>query len=116
MNADNEKLYEIVQPGEVEDHENYEYFDQEFELGAYEDGDNGGEVALCVLSAINVGEIKKLSDLEGVCENAVRALDYVITHQDYPVKAAEKMHKRISIGIGITNLAYYLAKNKVFYE
>ena len=81
-----------------------------------DDSDTESEISLCVLSAINVGEIKKLSDLEGVCENAVRALDYVITHQDYPVKAAEKMYKRRSLGIGITNLAYYLAKNKCHYE
>lgn len=81
-----------------------------------DDGDDTeGEIALCTLSAINVGEIKKLSDLEGVCENAVRALDFVVTHQDYPVKSAEKMYKRRSLGIGVTNLAYYIAKNKMYY-
>ena len=75
-----------------------------------------GEIALCVLSAINLGEFKELSELEGICENIVRSLDFIIENQDYPVKAARKMLKRRSIGVGITNLAYYLAKNDVKYE
>jgi len=85
---------------------------------AHIDDDDGvsGEIALCVLSAINVGKVNKLSDLEDVCLNAVRALDYVVENQDYPVRAARKMLKRRSLGIGITNFAYYLAKNKVKYE
>jgi ribonucleoside-diphosphate reductase alpha chain len=78
--------------------------------------DDEGEIALCVLSAINVGVIKKLSDLEGICSNIVRSLDFVVEHQDYPVNASLKMKKRRSLGIGITNLAYYLAKNEVRYE
>jgi ribonucleoside-diphosphate reductase alpha chain len=82
--------------------------------------DNGdatdAEIALCVLSAINLGEIKDLSELEEITESAVRALDYVVEHQDYPVAAARKMLKRRSLGIGITNLAYYLAKNDLKYE
>ena len=80
------------------------------------DGAESGEIALCVLSAINVGQIKKLSDLEGVCDNIVRALDYVIENQDYPVDPALNMKKRRSIGVGITNFAYYLAKNNVGYS
>lgn len=78
-------------------------------------GDNPAEIALCVLSAVNVGEIKHLDELEGICDNIVRSLDFVISHQDYPVEAAKKMYKRRSIGIGITNLAYYFAKNGVSY-
>ena len=48
--------------------------------------------------------------------NIVRSLDSVIEHQSYPVKASKKMLKRRSIGVGITNLAYYLAKNNVKYD
>lgn len=82
-----------------------------------DDGDNSAaEIALCVLSAINLGEIKDLSELEEIMECVVRALDFVIEHQDYPVAAAKKMLKRRSLGIGITNLAYYLAKNDLRYE
>lgn len=73
------------------------------------------EIALCVLSAINVGATK-LEELEDVCANIVRSLDAVIEHQLYPVSASEKMLKRRSIGVGITNLAYYLAKNGVKYS
>jgi ribonucleoside-diphosphate reductase alpha chain len=75
-----------------------------------------GEIALCVLSAINLGEIKELTELESICENIVRGLDFVIENQDYPVKAAEKMLKRRSLGVGVTNLAYFLAKNGFKYE
>lgn len=78
--------------------------------------DTESEVALCVLSAINVGAIKKLSDLEGICSNIVRSLDFIVDNQDYPINASLKMKKRRSLGIGITNLAYYLAKNEVMYE
>jgi ribonucleoside-diphosphate reductase alpha chain len=73
------------------------------------------EIALCVLSAINVGAIK-LSELKDICMNIVRALDSVIEYQMYPVGASMKMLKRRSIGVGITNLAYYLAKNGVTYD
>ncbi|MAF25455.1 ribonucleoside-diphosphate reductase subunit alpha, partial [bacterium] len=73
------------------------------------------EIALCVLSAINVGAIK-LSELKDICMNIVRALDSVIEYQIYPVGASMKMLKRRSIGVGITNLAYYLAKNGVTYD
>lgn len=78
--------------------------------------DVDGEIALCVLAAINVGEIKNLSELETICENIVRGLDSVIDKQDYTVAAARKMLKRRSLGVGITNLAYYLAKNDVTYD
>lgn len=78
-------------------------------------GDEPAEIALCVLSAINLGTIKELSELEEVCEFSLRALDFVITHQDYPVEAAKKMLSRRSVGVGITNLAYYFAKNGVAY-
>lgn len=97
-------------PSEFE--EGYEYIETEFEL-VY--GDTPGEIALCVLSAINLGAIKDLSQLEEVCEFAVRALDFVISNQDYPIESAKKMYRRRSIGVGVTNLAYYFAKNNVEY-
>ena len=78
--------------------------------------DTDSEIALCVLSAINVGAISDLKELEDVAVNIVRALDSVIEHQSYPVAASKKMLKRRSIGVGITNLAYYLAKHNVKYS
>ena len=79
--------------------------------------DPDGEIALCILSAINVGKLSALEDLEELCDLAVRALDEIIDHQNYPVEAAEKSTKaRRSLGIGYIGLAHYLAKNKVKYD
>ena len=79
--------------------------------------DGKGEIALCILSAINVGKINYIDDLESLCDLAVRALDEIIDHQKYPVKAAEVSTKaRRSLGIGYIGLAHYLARMKVSYE
>ena len=79
--------------------------------------DEEGEIALCILSAINVGVIKSLDDLEELCELAVRALEEIIDYQKYPIKAAEISTKaRRSLGVGYIGLAHYLAKNKVQYN
>jgi ribonucleoside-diphosphate reductase alpha chain len=60
-----------------------------------------GEIALCILSAINVGKLKQLDELEELCDLAVRGLDNLIDYQEYPVLAAElsTMNRR-SLGIG----------------
>ena len=79
--------------------------------------DGPGEIALCILSAINVGKINYLDELEELCELAVRALEEIIDHQQYPVKAAEKSTKaRRSLGIGYIGLAHYLAKTGYKYD
>ena len=79
--------------------------------------DENGEIALCILSAINVGVIKELDDLEELCDLAVRALEEIIDYQRYPIKAAEVSTKaRRSLGVGYIGLAHYLAKNHVSYE
>src|SRR6056300_902943 len=78
--------------------------------------DDQGEIALCILSAVNVGTLKSLDDLESICDLSVRALEQIIDYQGYPVKAAEGSTKlRRSLGIGYIGLAHYLAKNKVKY-
>ena len=79
--------------------------------------DDQGEIALCILSAVNVGGLNDLGELEGICDLAVRALEQIIDYQDYPVKAAEVSTKRRrSLGIGYIGLAHYLAKNGVKYS
>jgi ribonucleoside-diphosphate reductase alpha chain len=79
--------------------------------------DGGGEIALCILSAINLGNIKYIDDLESLCDLTVRALDEIIDYQKYPVLAAEQSTKtRRSLGIGYIGLAHYLAKCKVKYD
>ena len=73
--------------------------------------DGEGEIALCILSAINVGKLVYFDDLETLCDLSVRALDEVIEHQGYPVKAAEISTKaRRSLGVGYIGLAHYLAR------
>ena len=79
--------------------------------------DGEGEIALCILSAINVGKINKRDELQPLCDLAVRALDEIIDHQKYPIDAAEKSTKaRRSLGIGYIGLAHYLAKKGYKYE
>ena len=79
--------------------------------------DEAGEIALCILSAINIGKIRDISDLEVLCDLSVRSLDELIDFQRYPVKAAEIATKaRRSLGVGFIGLAHYLAKQGVKYE
>ncbi len=79
--------------------------------------DPEGEIALCTLSALNLGAIKDLSELEPLADLAVRALDNLLDYQDYPLIAAEKssMNRR-TLGIGVINFANYLAKEGVRYS
>ena len=79
--------------------------------------DPDGEIALCTLSAINWGNIKEPADFEKPCELAVRGLDALLSYQNYPVLAAEiATEKRRPLGVGIINLAYFLAKNNTTYQ
>ncbi len=79
--------------------------------------DEDGEIALCILSAINIGKIRDLEDLDVLCDLAVRSLDELIDFQGYPVRAAEIATKaRRSLGIGYIGLAHYLAKHGVKYD
>ncbi len=79
--------------------------------------DENGEIALCTLSAFNLGAIESLDELEPLAELAVRALDALLDYQDYPIPAAKNgaMWRR-PLGIGVINYAYYLAKNGVRYS
>jgi ribonucleoside-diphosphate reductase alpha chain len=79
--------------------------------------DPEGEIALCTLSAINWGLIRDPREFEKPCALAVRGLDALLTYQNYPVKAAENSTmKRRPLGIGIINLAYFLARNNTTYS
>ena len=79
--------------------------------------DGGGEIALCILSAINVGKVTQLEQLEELCDLAVRGLEELIDYMKYPVKAAERSTiARRSLGIGYIGLAHYLAKNGLKYD
>ncbi|MBX7020646.1 ribonucleotide-diphosphate reductase subunit alpha, partial [Providencia rettgeri] len=72
---------------------------------------------LCTLSAFNLGALESLDELDGLSELIVRALDALLDYQDYPVKAAlNATNKRRSLGVGVINYAYYLAKNGTRYS
>ena len=79
--------------------------------------DAEGEIALCTLSAFNLGALNNLDELEELADLTVRALDALLDYQDYPVAAARTatMNRR-TLGIGVINYAYYLAKNGVRYS
>jgi len=79
--------------------------------------DPDGRIALCSLSAINFGVFKRPEDMEKACTLAVRGLDALLSYQDYPIIAAEKHTSEFRpLGVGINNLAYFLAKNDVKYS
>lgn len=79
--------------------------------------DPNGEIALCTLSAFNLGALESLNELENLSDLIVRALDNLLDYQDYPILAAKNatMNRR-TLGVGVTNFAYYLAKNGVRYS
>ena len=78
--------------------------------------DGEGEIALCILSAINVGRLRNIEEMEELCDLSVRGLEELIDYQQYPIDAAEKSTKaRRSLGIGYIGLAHYLAKKGAKY-
>ena len=79
--------------------------------------DTNGQIALCILAAINLGNVKQLSDMEEWADICVRTLDELIDIQDYPLEAARiSTINRRSLGVGVINYAYYLAKNSAKYD
>lgn len=79
--------------------------------------DEDGEIALCTLSAFNLGKIEDVREFESLADLIVRALDALLDYQDYPIKAAEKAtENRRTLGVGVINYAYYLAKNGAKYS
>ncbi|MGY8872680.1 MAG: class 1a ribonucleoside-diphosphate reductase subunit alpha [Pseudomonadales bacterium] len=79
--------------------------------------DEEGEIALCTLSAFNLGALNNLDELEELSDLIVRALDNLLDYQDYPILAAKNAtDNRRTLGVGVTNFAYYLAKNQTRYS
>lgn len=79
--------------------------------------DENGEIALCTLSGINLGKINDIAEIEEPAELIVRALDALLDYQDYPVISAKNgSMQRRTLGVGVINYAYYLAKNGTKYS
>jgi len=79
--------------------------------------DEEGEISLCTLSAVNWGVVKDTTEMQKICNLAVRGLDELLDYQEYPVLAAEISTKnRRPLGVGIINFAYWLAKNDSTYQ
>ncbi|BGI52220.1 MAG: ribonucleoside-diphosphate reductase subunit alpha [Candidatus Hamiltonella defensa (Ceratovacuna japonica)] len=79
--------------------------------------DEKGEIALCTLSAFNLGAINSLDELQELATLSVRALDALLDYQHYPIPAAQRSAvSRRTLGIGVINFAYYLARNGVRYS
>lgn len=103
----------------VEDKEiiTFNRLDSDGAVSNYDVTFNSSRIFLCTLSAINWGNIRKVEDFEKPMESAVRALDAILTYQDYPLIEAELSTRDFrTLGIGINNLAYFLAKNGVKYD
>ena len=79
--------------------------------------ENVGEVALCVLAAVNVGKIGlDYQKMQHCTKLLVYALDSIIDYQSYPIKEAEVNTKtRRALGIGVINYACFLAQNNAHY-
>lgn len=76
-----------------------------------------GEIAMCILSNINLGKIDSIDELDSLTELLVRFLDELIDYQEYPVPSAEKSTKnRRSLGIGVSDVFNFLAKNGLYYD
>lgn len=106
-----DELFEIVDGNDPEDAENYMYFDEDIRF------QDSGAIALCTLSAVNWGNVKTPEDFAKPCELAVRGLDALLDYQRYPVLAAELATQEYRpLGVGIINLAYFLAKNDTNYS
>ncbi|MCY0965136.1 class 1a ribonucleoside-diphosphate reductase subunit alpha [Parathalassolituus penaei] len=79
--------------------------------------DDSGEIALCTLAAFNLGAISNLDEFENLSDLIVRALDSLLDYQDYPVPAAKRASLgRRTLGVGVINYAYYLAKHGTRYS
>lgn len=76
-----------------------------------------GLIALCTLAAFNLGAINNLEELRPLADLLVRALDALLTYQDYPmIQAYRHTQMYRPLGVGVINYAYWLAKQGFDYS
>lgn len=92
-------------------------FDSEMKLhGVNYTKPEDGEVALCFLASLVAGRISD-DEYEDVAYYCLLMIDNVMDMMDYPYESMKKsVQARRSVGVGITNLAHYLAKNYETYS
>jgi ribonucleoside-diphosphate reductase alpha chain len=79
--------------------------------------DKDGQISLCILSNANAGKIKSLDQLPNLAYEIVKGLDNVIDIQEYPLASARNTTENARyLGIGVSDWAHYLVKNKVRYD
>lgn len=74
------------------------------------------EIALCILTNINAGKVS-IEEMANLAKLVVRGLNHIIDNQSYPLPAAENatLGGRY-LGIGVSDWAHKLTKEKVRYD
>lgn len=76
-----------------------------------------GEISMCTLSSINWGLIEHTSEFEPICSILVEALDNLLDMQAYMMPQSRiSTGDRRPLGVGVTNFAYWLAKQGLNYD
>lgn len=74
--------------------------------------DENGRIALCTLASFNLTAFENPEEMEEVAYVLVSALDMLLEYQDYPMRQARlAVEEYRPLGIGIVNVAHFLAKN-----
>lgn len=74
--------------------------------------DENGRVALCTLASFNLTAFEDPTEMEDVAFVLVSALDMLLEYQDYPaIQARKAVEDYRPLGVGIVNVAHFLAKN-----
>ena len=76
-----------------------------------------GLIALCNLGGVNFGAVDKPEDLLRIVKVGHRALDNLLSYQEHPFPAARRHNELFRpLGIGITGLAYWMARHDLNYS
>ena len=78
--------------------------------------DDQGRIALCTLGSINLGVFKNPQDMKKACRVLVRSLSNLLSYQDFLSIQSKLANQEFEpLGVGVTNLAYFLAKRNLKY-
>lgn len=78
--------------------------------------DDSGRIALCTLGSINWGAFRNPQDMRKACKILVRSLSNLLGYQDFLSVQSRLANLDFEpLGVGVTNLAYFLAKRNLKY-